>query len=99
MENNTQVIKVEEKVRDYVESLDYEYSTRRDLVSFMLANNMSTDTDAFRKYQDEMAEFNAKFKMAKNEIEKTYVLPVIGDKKVRWSLSYDTAELTITYLN
>ena len=99
MEENVKVIKIEEAVRDYVEGLDYEYSVRRDLVSFMLSNNMSTDTDAFKKYQTEMAEYNAKFKIAKNEIEKQYILPIIGDKKVRWVLNYDTAEVTITVVD
>ena len=87
---------VEESVRDYVESLDYEYSTRRDAVTFMLANNMDISTDSFKKYQKEMAEFSAMFNEAKREIEKRYVLPIIGDKKVTWTLEYSTCELTIT---
>ena len=53
-------------------------------------------TDSFKKYQKEMAEFSMMFNEAKREIEKTYVLPIIGDKKVTWTLEYDTCELTIT---
>lgn len=99
MANETKIIKVEPAVRDYVEGLDYEYSTRRDLVAFMISNNMDTTTDSFVKYQKEMGEYNTKFKMAKQEIEDQYVKPVIGDSKVRWVLNYRDCELTITYLD
>jgi hypothetical protein len=88
-------IKVDESVRDYVESLDYEYSSRKDAITFMLSNNMNINTDAFRAYQKEMAEFSAMFNTAKREIEKQYVLPIIGDKKVTWTLDYSTCILTI----
>lgn len=99
MANEIKVIKVEPSVRDYVEGLDYEYSTRRDLVAFMISNNMDTTTDSFEKYQKEMGEYSVKFKLAKQEIEDQYVKPIIGDKKVRWVLNYRDCELTITFLD
>ena len=97
MENNKVVIKVEESIRDYVESIDYEWSTRRDAVVFMLSNGMNTNTDAFKAYQKEMTEFGAQFTQAKAEVERKYVLPETKGKACRWSLDYQTAELTITY--
>lgn len=92
------VIKVDEKIRDYIESIDYELGARKELVAFMLENNMKVNTDAFKKYQHELTEYSIKFKLAKNELEKQYVFPAIGDAKVNWRLDYSTSELTITFL-
>ena len=86
--NNNTIVKVEESVRDYVESLDYEFSSRRDAVAFMISNNMDITTEAFKSYQREMTEYNAQFTQAKGELEKKYVLPVTNGKACRWSLNY-----------
>ena len=96
--NDVIVVKVDENVRDHVESIDYEYSTRRDAVSFMIANNMDITTDAFKAYQKEMIEFGAQFTQAKAEIEKKYVIPATEGKRVRWTLDYHTCEITITFI-
>lgn len=95
MEKKTINVKVDEKIRDLVESYDYEYSTRRDAVTFMLSNNMDITTDSFKAYQDEMRKYNVLFSKAKSELEKVYVLPVSEGKKATWSLDYETAELSI----
>ena len=99
MEKKKIEVEVDKKIRDLVESYDYEYTTRRDAVTFMLANNMDTTTDAFKAYQKEMIEYNVKFSSAKQEIEKTYVFPVSNGAKVNWSLDYDTSMLTIEFVS
>lgn len=99
MAKNVTEVKVDAGIRDAVEAYDYEYSSRRDAITFMLANNMDTDTEAFKKYQKEMIEFMAKFTKAKAEVEKTYVFPVTNGARVNWSLDYETCELTITFLD
>lgn len=96
MEN--QIVNIDTKIRDYIEGLDYELASRKELVAYMLENNMNVNTDSFKKYSAEMAEYSAKFKLAKKELEKQYVLPIIGDKKVSWKLDYASCELTITYI-
>jgi hypothetical protein len=93
------VVTVEESDRNHVESMDYECAARRDAVTFMLANNMDITTEAFKAYQKEMTEFNTKFSKAKSEIEKKYVFPVTDGKKVRWTLDYQSCQLTITFIN
>ena len=95
----TKVVKIDEGLRDVVEAVDYEYSTRRDAIAFMISNNMDISTDAFKTYQKEMVEFGAQFTKAKSEVEKKYVLPVSQGAKVNWILDYETAELTITPIN
>lgn len=99
MAKNVKEIKVDEAVRDVVESYDYEYSTRRDAITFMLSNNMDTGTEAFKTYQKEMIDFMAKFTKAKAEVEKKYVLPETNGARVNWTLDYETCLLTITYLD
>ena len=96
---NSIVIKIDEGMRDYVESMDYEYSARRDAVSFMISNNMDINTEAFKSYQKEMVEFSTQFIRAKSEVEKQYVLPASNGKKVRWTLDYHSCELTITFVD
>ena len=97
--NNIKEIIIEESVRDFIESMDYEYSARRDAITFMLSNNMDINTDAFKQYQKEMIEYNIKFVEAKKQLEEKYVLPIIGEHKVKWSLDYETAKLTVTFIN
>lgn len=90
-------IQIEESIRDYIEALDYEYSARRDIISFMLENNMSTTSESFNKYQKEMMEFKVKFATAKQELEEKYVQPLLKENQtVSWKLDYSTCELTIT---
>lgn len=89
-------IKIDETLKNLAEAYDYEYSTRRDTITFMLTNNMDITTDSFKAYQKEMNEFYVKFNKVKDEIQNQYVLPIIGDKKVSWTLNYETGLLTIT---
>lgn len=95
---NTREIIIEDSIRDLIESLDYEYSTRKDAIAFMVSNNMNINTDSFKQYQQEMIEFNVKFIEAKKQLEEKYVLPVIDDYKVNWTLDYRTSKLIITFL-
>lgn len=95
MENNILTIQIEEDVKNYVEKLDYEYNVRKNLVSFMISTDMNIETKAFEKYQNEMMDYYSKFNFAKQEIEDTYVKPVIGDNTVNWVLDYKTNLITI----
>ena len=57
----TEIVKVDEKIRNEVEGLDYEYQSRKDLISYMISNDMKIDTDAFKVYQNELKEFHSAF--------------------------------------
>ena len=93
----TKTVVIDESIRDLIESYDYEYNSRKELISFMIANNMDITTESFKAYQKEMTHFLVKFNTAKEEISKKYVYPIIGDKEATWNLSYPTCELTINY--
>ena len=95
MEKKT--IKIDEKIRDLVESYDYEYNSRKELIAFMLSNNMDINTDAFRKYQKEMQEFLVQFNTAKEEISRKYVENLLEGRNAKWTLDYATCDLTIEF--
>lgn len=99
MDNKVITKNIDVELKNTIESYDYEYSTRRDAIAFMLTNNMDITTDSFKSYQKEMIEFNVKFSKAKAELERIYVLPVTEGKKVNWSLDYETSVLTITFID
>lgn len=80
---------------NYMESLSYDVAARRDVITFMLANGMDTNSEQFRDYHKEYMESFAKLETAKAQIEKDYVLPN-SKGRVTWSLDYGTAILTIT---
>jgi len=90
------VVKVPEEKKTYVESLDYERSSRRDIIAFMLTQNMDIRSDSFKAYQKEYMEFDVMFNKAKDIIEKTYVPEEDRNKGCSWSLDYETCNLTIT---
>lgn len=94
---NKKIIKIDEKIRDLVESYDYELNARKELIAFMLSNNMEIDTDSFRKYQKEMNEFFVKFVTIKNEISNRYIIPITDGKEVNWKLDYASCEITIEF--
>ncbi len=91
-------IKVDEQDKNYVESLDYELTSRKDIIAYMLSNNMNTNTDAFRSYQKEAVQFEVQYREAKRIIEEKYVLPNIGDHMVNWRLDYTTSELNVEFV-
>ena len=98
MINNKKVVNIAESIVNYIERLDYELNSRKNIVAFMLSSNMDITTESFKRYEDEMVEYQIKFDQAKQELEEKYVLPIIGDNKVNWSLNYRNQELTIDYL-
>lgn len=89
-------IKIEnQKLIDYMEGLSYEVAARRDVITFMLANKMDTDSAQFRAYHKEYMEFFVQLENAKAQLEKDYVRPNIQGK-AEWNLDYETRLLTIS---
>ena len=95
IENKRIELEVAREIVDIVESYDYEYSARKDVISNIVANGMSIDNDIFKKYQREMIEFNVQFNQAKKEVEEKYVIPATNGALCSWTLDYSTGKLTI----
>lgn len=91
------ISKIDESIRDLVEAYDYEYNSRKELIAFMISNNMDINTDAFNKYQKEMQEFLVLFNTAKEEISKRYVNDLLNGRNAKWTLDYSSCELTVEF--
>ena len=89
------IVKIDEKLRDMIESYDYEINARKYLISFMLSNNMNIDTPNFSKYQDELKNFIMLYERAKSDVSEIYVDPLRKDHDATWRLIYKTCELHI----
>lgn len=80
---------------DLLESLALETNSRKDVISFMLSNNMMlTDAKSFEKYHDEYQKFYKQYDTAKSEFQKMYVDTI--PNAVNWNLDFASALLTVT---
>lgn len=89
-------IKVEDKIVDYIEALQYEKDRTNEIVAFMLSHDYDTHTNAFKQWDHDNQEAYVKYQEAKNELENKYIhsRPEFKDKKVNWNLDFATKTLT-----
>lgn len=88
-------IQVDSKIVDTMQKLDLEMSSRKELIAFMLANSMNTNSEQFKEYENEYQKFFLEYSLRKSEIEKEYVLPNLTENQyANWTLDYSTGELT-----
>lgn len=90
------IIKIDPKECENLQRLSIETESRKSLIAFMIGSRMSMDSVQFENYQKEYAKYFAEYDHAKSELEKKYVMPIIGHQHVSWNLDFSTAELTIT---
>ena len=88
MEN---VIIVSEEDRDMVQRADVEMSSRRDIIVFMINNNMNITSERFQEYQNEYNQKFLDFEAAKNYIQNKYLN---GLSVSNWVLNYFNCELS-----
>ena len=81
-------VPVTKEMCDYVESLMYELTARRDLCAFMVDHGMG-ETEHFEKYHDAYLKANAEYAVAKTELTK-----MAGPGKA-WHLDFDNQELVV----
>ena len=93
-------IEVNTDISNYIESLQYETFARRDIISFMLSNNIDMSTQSAKKYQDEYSDFYAKYEVSMQELREQYIdsNKDLVDKKINWSLDFKTHILDIEVL-
>lgn len=88
------VIDVSTDLVNYLERLDYDQQATR----FLLIDAVERGLDngaTFERWEQKYRESYAAFCVAKAEVEREYVLPLFGDKKVAWNLDYHTCKLTV----
>lgn len=78
-----------------LESLALETNSRKDVISFMLSNDMMlADAKSFEKYHDEYQKFYKQYDTAKQEFQKLYVDKI--PNAVHWNLDFTNSLLTVT---
>lgn len=101
MTNKKIISNVSEELINLVEAYQYEVNSRKDLISYMITNNMDINTDAFKQYQTELVEFTKKLDLAKSELDKNIIQPFLTENNITslasWNLDFTTKELTITW--
>jgi hypothetical protein len=91
MSEKKNVIIVSEEDRNYVQRADVEMSSRQNLIGFMLAHNLDTSTEQFKKYEEEYKNAFLTMETAKEYISNTYLK---GINAISWNLDYESCELT-----
>lgn len=93
------VIEVNRSLVDYIEGLQYEVNARRDIITFMLSNNMDTSSDAFGRYHLEYQEFAIQYQEAKKQLEGTFITDELkkelGCVRLGWNLDFESGKLTV----
>lgn len=89
-------ILVPDEIVNEIQALDVETSARRDLIAFMITNNMNVDTEQFNKYQMEYNKYFKLFDIAKTNFENDFVKAQYPTAE-NWELLYASREVVITY--
>lgn len=95
-ENKILTIEIPEEITTIVQKYDIERSSRRDIIVYIMQNNLDIPEERFEKYQKEYDEKYFSFEVAKKEIEKNYIIPLTKGALCDWSLDYGTNIITIT---
>lgn len=88
-------IPITEDLSNYLESLDYTADALRTLLIDAAERGLQA-TPAFAEWEQRYIDAVSQFRLAKAQLEKQFVIPVVGDKTVNWSLDYGTHVVTIS---
>lgn len=88
----TKTIIIDEELNDKIRYLQYEYESRKDIISYMISSGIDISNERFTRYQDEATEWFIQYNEAKKEMLDKYV----GKSyKGSWNLDFDSATLTL----
>lgn len=89
--NMKNVIIVSEEDRNIVQRADVECSSRMNLISFLIQNNVDINNERFKAYQDDYSNYFFAFEQEKTKLAEKYLN---GLSYTSWNLNYNTCELT-----
>lgn len=92
----TKTIIVPEEIRNKAQKANVERDARRDILIYIMQNNVNISEERIANYQKEYDEKYFEFEQVKSTIEKEYVMPATGGKASNWSLDYSSCVVTIT---
>ena len=88
-------IPVNDKLVDYIESLQYEKDRTNEISAFMLSHGYDTHNPTFEQWDKDNQKAFVKLQKAKEELAKKYVNPRFKDKKVNWELNFDEKTIIV----
>ena len=89
-------ITIPEELRTLAQKANVERDARRDILLYIMQNNVNIPQEQIEKYQKEYDEKFFAFEQAKSRIEKEYVMPATDGKALNWSLNYSNCVVSIT---
>ena len=89
-------ITVPEEIRDLAQKANVERDARRDILLYIMQNDVNIPQERIDRYQKEYDEKYLAFEQAKSVIEKNYVMPATEGKALNWSLNYSDCIVSIT---
>lgn len=96
-------INVNEETVSLLQRLNYDVSSRRDTICFLLDQHKMDEDDTlltskvFNTYQSQLSSLSAEYELAKDEMIRTYVDESIIPNITNWNLDFSTGILNITY--
>ena len=90
------IITIPEEIRDKAQKANVERDSRRDILLYIMENNLNIPEERINRYQQEYDAKYLEFEQAKSVIEKEYVMPITEGKALNWSLDYSTCIVSIT---
>ena len=88
-------ITIPAELRDKTQRANVERDSRRDILLYIMENNLNVPEERIANYQKEYDEKYFEFEQAKATIEKEYVQPSVNNQALNWSLNYDDCIVTI----
>lgn len=94
-ENKEIIIEVPEAVVNFIQRLDVECQSYKNIISYILTHeDMNITTERFKQYQEDYQNTLYAFEIAKQEFEKKYV-SILHFKNISWNLDYKTKKIII----
>lgn len=88
-------ITIPKELRNKAQRANIERDSRRDILLYIMENNLNVSKERIANYQKEYDEKYFEFEQAKATIEKEYVQPAVNNQALNWSLNYDDCVVTI----
>lgn len=86
---------VDIKFVNELQRLALETESRRDLIAFMITQNMDISGEKFKSYETEYQKYYLAYQTAKTEFETNVLKPEFGENMVKWNLDFNTSEVTV----
>lgn len=89
-------ITIPEELRNRIQRANVERDSRRDILLYIMQNNLNIPEERIKQYQKEYDEKYFEFEQMKAMIEKEYVQSIINNNQTsNWTLNYNDCIITI----